>query len=51
MEAEKAGNSDKQKVVDYLKEHFIDKGKWGVSTGEGFYTHAGAASRPCLSPE
>jgi 3-hydroxybutyryl-CoA dehydrogenase len=39
MEAEKTGDSDKQKVVEYLKEHFIDKGKLGVSTGEGFYTY------------
>ncbi|MEZ7500566.1 3-hydroxyacyl-CoA dehydrogenase [Flavobacterium sp. Arc3] len=39
MEAEKTGDSDKQKVVVYLKEHFIDKGKLGVATGEGFYTY------------
>nr|WP_317128709.1 3-hydroxyacyl-CoA dehydrogenase family protein [Subsaximicrobium wynnwilliamsii] len=39
MEAEKTGDSDKQKVVEYLKEHFIDKGKLGVATGEGFYTY------------
>jgi 3-hydroxyacyl-CoA dehydrogenase len=39
MKAEKTGDSDKQKVVDYLKEHFIDKGKLGVATGEGFYTY------------
>ncbi len=39
MEAEKTGDSDKQKVVEYLKENFIDKGKLGVATGEGFYTY------------
>ncbi|MEZ7503882.1 3-hydroxyacyl-CoA dehydrogenase [Flavobacterium sp. Arc2] len=39
MEAEKTEDSDKQKVVEYLKEHFIDKGKLGVATGEGFYTY------------
>jgi 3-hydroxyacyl-CoA dehydrogenase len=39
MEAEKTGDPDKQKVVEYLKEHFVDKGKLGVATGEGFYTY------------
>jgi 3-hydroxybutyryl-CoA dehydrogenase len=43
MEAEKTGDSDKQKVVEYLKEHFIDKGKLGVATGEGFYTYPNPA--------
>jgi 3-hydroxyacyl-CoA dehydrogenase len=39
MEAEKTGDSDKQKIVEYLKEHFVDKRKLGVATGEGFYTY------------
>jgi 3-hydroxyacyl-CoA dehydrogenase len=39
MEAEKTGDSVKQKVVDYLKENFIDKGKLGVASGKGFYTY------------
>ncbi len=39
MEAEKTGDSAKQQVVDYLKENFIDQGKLGVATGEGFYTY------------
>jgi 3-hydroxybutyryl-CoA dehydrogenase len=39
MDAEKTGDSGKQKLVDYLKENFIDKGKLGVATGEGFYTY------------
>jgi 3-hydroxyacyl-CoA dehydrogenase len=43
MEAEKTGDADKQKVVEYLKEHFVDKGKLGVATGEGFYTYPNPA--------
>ncbi|SRX54294.1 3-hydroxyacyl-CoA dehydrogenase [Aequorivita sp. CIP111184] len=39
MEAEKTGDSGKQQVVNYLKENFIDKGKLGVASGEGFYTY------------
>jgi 3-hydroxybutyryl-CoA dehydrogenase len=39
MEAQKTGDSAKQQVVDYLKENFIDQGKLGVATGEGFYTY------------
>jgi 3-hydroxybutyryl-CoA dehydrogenase len=39
MEAEKTGDPVKQQVVDYLKENFIDKGKLGLTTGEGFYTY------------
>jgi 3-hydroxyacyl-CoA dehydrogenase len=43
IEAEKTGDSMKQKVVDYLKENFIDQGKLGVATGEGFYTYPNPA--------
>lgn len=39
MEADKTGDPVKQQVVDYLKENFIDKGKLGVATGEGFYKY------------
>jgi len=39
MEAEKTGDLNKQKIVDYLKENFIDPGKLGVASGEGFYTY------------
>lgn len=39
MEAEKSGDPHKQQVVDYLKENFIDQGKLGVATGEGFYSY------------
>jgi len=28
-----------QAFADYLKEHYIDKGKLGVATGEGFYSY------------
>lgn len=39
MAAEKTKDPIKQEVVNYLKENFIDKGKLGVSSGEGFYTY------------
>ena len=39
MAAEATKDPVKQKVVEYLKENFIDKGKLGVATGEGFYTY------------
>ncbi|WP_317131450.1 3-hydroxyacyl-CoA dehydrogenase family protein [Maribacter sp. ACAM166] len=39
MEAEKTGDLAKQDVVDYLKEKFVNQGKLGVTTGEGFYTY------------
>ena len=39
MAADHTKDPVKQKVVDYLKENFIDKGKLGVATGEGFYTY------------
>lgn len=45
MEAEKTGDPMKQRVVDYLKENYIDQGKLGVATGEGFYTYPAPASK------
>jgi 3-hydroxybutyryl-CoA dehydrogenase len=41
MEAEK---TDKQKVVEYLKEHFIDK-EMGVATGEFLYLSQSCVQR------
>jgi 3-hydroxybutyryl-CoA dehydrogenase len=39
MEAKKTGDAGKQKVVDYLKENFVDQGKLGAAAGKGFYTY------------
>ncbi len=39
MAADQTGERVKQMVVDYLKENFIDEGKLGVATGEGFYSY------------
>ncbi|MDB1144720.1 MAG: 3-hydroxyacyl-CoA dehydrogenase [Alcaligenaceae bacterium] len=39
MLAEETGNPNRAKAAEYLKENFIDKGKLGTSTGEGFYTY------------
>ncbi len=36
---EKTKDPNRQKVVDYYKENFIDKNKLGISTGEGFYKY------------
>ena len=33
------GGEQQQKFAAYLKEHYIDQGKLGVATGEGFYTY------------
>ncbi|WP_278352670.1 3-hydroxyacyl-CoA dehydrogenase [Chryseobacterium gleum] len=37
--AEKTQDPFTIKKVQYIKEHFIDKNKLGMSTGEGFYTY------------
>lgn len=41
--AEKTQDELKIKTVKYLKEHFIDKNKLGVATGEGFYKYPNPA--------
>ncbi|MGW0248554.1 3-hydroxyacyl-CoA dehydrogenase [Nocardia goodfellowii] len=33
------GGAEEQKLAAWLKENYIDKGKLGVSSGEGFYTY------------
>ena len=33
------GDERAQRIATYLKEHYIDHGKLGVATGEGFYTY------------
>lgn len=43
MSAEATEDPIKIKTVAYLKEHFIDKNKLGVATGEGFYTYPNPA--------
>ncbi|MCY4780423.1 3-hydroxyacyl-CoA dehydrogenase [Sphingobacterium sp. UT-1RO-CII-1] len=43
MTAEASKDPLKIKTVEYLKEHFIDKNKLGVATGEGFYTYPNPA--------
>lgn len=43
MSADKTQNPLALKTVAYLKEHFIDQNKLGVSTGEGFYTYPNPA--------
>ncbi|RPD90715.1 3-hydroxyacyl-CoA dehydrogenase [Aureibaculum marinum] len=41
--AEKTQDELKIKTVNYLKEHYIDKNKLGVATGEGFYKYPNPA--------
>jgi 3-hydroxybutyryl-CoA dehydrogenase len=43
MEAETTGDSAKQRIVDYLKENFIDQGRLGVASGKGFYIYPNPA--------
>ena len=38
-EAERSGSEEKMKFVNVLKNQFIDAGKLGVSSGEGFYKY------------
>ena len=33
------GDAHEQKLAEWLKENYIDKGKLGISTGAGFYTY------------
>ncbi|WP_430615532.1 3-hydroxyacyl-CoA dehydrogenase [Flavobacterium sp. JP2137] len=43
MKAEKSKNPWDEKVVAYIKEHFIDTGKLGVAEGQGFYKYPNPA--------
>jgi len=37
--AGKTGDPQSMKNAAYLKEHYLDRGKLGLATGEGFYTY------------
>ena len=37
------GDPQLQKNADFLKENYLDEGKLGVNSGEGFYTYPGPA--------
>ncbi|MFV0446485.1 MAG: 3-hydroxyacyl-CoA dehydrogenase [Planctomycetaceae bacterium] len=37
--AEESGDPEMMQMVDYLKKEYVDKGKFGTTTGEGFYTY------------
>ncbi|SNB17501.1 3-hydroxyacyl-CoA dehydrogenase family protein [Flavobacterium psychrophilum] len=43
MASEKSQDPFEIKTTAYLKEHFVDTNKLGVSTGEGFYTYPNPA--------
>jgi 3-hydroxyacyl-CoA dehydrogenase len=45
MGADRSGDPVQTKIADYLKTNFIDKGKLGAATGEGFYTYPNPAYR------
>jgi 3-hydroxybutyryl-CoA dehydrogenase len=34
-----AGNEKQRRLAQFLKENYIDKGKLGVDSGEGFYSY------------
>lgn len=37
------GDQHARSLAAWLKENYIDKGKLGIATGEGFYTYPAAA--------
>jgi 3-hydroxyacyl-CoA dehydrogenase len=39
MQAEASGNEEMKKVAEMIKQKFIDNGKLGVASGEGFYKY------------
>jgi 3-hydroxybutyryl-CoA dehydrogenase len=41
--AEESGRPDMQRNAAFLKEHFVDRGKLGIKTGEGFYSYPNPA--------
>lgn len=43
------GDEKAQAIGKYLKENFIDRGKLGVATGEGFYTYPAATLQEVAS--
>jgi len=43
--AARTGDERSRRNAAYLKEHYVDRGKLGVSTGEGFYTYPDPAFR------
>lgn len=40
-----AGDRAAEKVAAYLKQHYLDKGKFGIESGEGFYQYPNPAFR------
>jgi 3-hydroxybutyryl-CoA dehydrogenase len=41
--AEESGRPDMKRNAAFLKEHFVDRGKLGIKTGEGFYSYPNPA--------